>query len=144
MSFPIEAVDSQFLPSAGRPVHSKIISSVRQRGWIATAFCGSLHLARRCKSLWYDLTHGVSTRHRVPISEMNLAGEAAAHALFYEASDTNCFRNLLRSLNANYSDFEFVDLGAGKGRTLLVAAEFPFRKIAGVELSPTLAETARH
>ena len=30
--------------------------------------------------------------------------------------------------------FTFVDIGSGKGRTLLMASQFPFRKIVGVEL----------
>ena len=34
--------------------------------------------------------------------------------------------------------FAFVDLGSGKGRALLVASEFPFAKIVGVELSSEL------
>jgi SAM-dependent methyltransferase len=37
----------------------------------------------------------------------------------------------------------FIDLGCGKGRPMLVASEFPFRDIIGVELSPKLAEVAR-
>lgn len=39
--------------------------------------------------------------------------------------------------------FTFIDLGCGKGRPLLVAAEFPFQDIVGVELSPSRAEVAR-
>jgi predicted RNA methylase len=34
--------------------------------------------------------------------------------------------------------FVFVDLGSGKGRVLCLAAEFPFKEIIGVELSPEL------
>jgi SAM-dependent methyltransferase len=37
----------------------------------------------------------------------------------------------------------FVDLGAGKGRALLIAARSPFRELVGVEYSATLAATAR-
>ena len=37
----------------------------------------------------------------------------------------------------------FLDLGCGKGRALLVASEFDFRDIIGVELSPSLAAIAR-
>ena len=36
-----------------------------------------------------------------------------------------------------------VDFGSGKGRVLLVAAERPFRRIIGIELSPTLADISR-
>ncbi len=39
--------------------------------------------------------------------------------------------------------FTFVDLGCGKGRPLLVASEFPFCDIVGVELSLPLARAAQ-
>jgi len=37
----------------------------------------------------------------------------------------------------------FVDFGCGKGRALLLAAEYPFRRIVGVEFFPQLVEIAR-
>ncbi len=133
-------------PSAfpeSRPIHAKIMSAVRERGWLSTAFCGSLYLLRRVQSFCYDLVHGVSTRHGIPVSKLDLAGESAAHALDYEATHTGCLRRILRSLNIQHEHFEFVDLGSGKGRSLLIAAEFPFRRVWGSELSPTLSEIAR-
>ena len=36
----------------------------------------------------------------------------------------------------------FVDLGCGKGRVLLIAAERPFRRVLGFEISPELAAIA--
>lgn len=39
--------------------------------------------------------------------------------------------------------YSFVDVGAGKGRALLLAAELPFRKVIGVELSEELSRTAQ-
>ncbi len=38
--------------------------------------------------------------------------------------------------------YTFLDVGAGKGRAMLVAAEAPFREVAGVELNPSLAQIA--
>jgi hypothetical protein len=38
--------------------------------------------------------------------------------------------------------FTFVDLGAGMGRAMLLASEYPFRQVVGVELHPTLAGIA--
>jgi SAM-dependent methyltransferase len=38
----------------------------------------------------------------------------------------------------------FVDFGCGKGRVLHQAAKRPFRRVVGVEVSPVLAEMARH
>ena len=37
----------------------------------------------------------------------------------------------------------FLDVGAGKGRAMLVASEFPFHRVEGIELNPTLASVAR-
>jgi SAM-dependent methyltransferase len=39
--------------------------------------------------------------------------------------------------------YSLVDVGAGKGRALLLAAELPFRKVVGVEVSEELARIAQ-
>jgi hypothetical protein len=42
-----------------------------------------------------------------------------------------------------FSDFTFIDLGSGKGRVLLMASDYPFRRIIGVELIPALHQIAQ-
>jgi SAM-dependent methyltransferase len=37
----------------------------------------------------------------------------------------------------------FLDVGAGKGRALLLASQYPFLRVEGVELNPTLATIAQ-
>lgn len=44
---------------------------------------------------------------------------------------------------APIQQFSFIDVGAGMGRAVLLAAEMPFRQVVGVELNPTLAAIAR-
>ena len=44
---------------------------------------------------------------------------------------------------APIDEFTFVDMGAGMGRAVLLASEYPFREAVGVELHPTLARIAR-
>jgi SAM-dependent methyltransferase len=46
-------------------------------------------------------------------------------------------------LHLDYQRFSFVDVGSGKGRALLLASDYPFREIIGVELSPELDSVAR-
>lgn len=58
-------------------------------------------------------------------------------ALFHEMVDT-----LERRTKLNFAKFTFIDLGSGKGRTLLMASDYPFSRIIGVELLPTLHATA--
>jgi len=40
-------------------------------------------------------------------------------------------------------EVEFVDIGCGKGRAILAASMYPFRRVTGVEMSPSLAAAAR-
>jgi SAM-dependent methyltransferase len=40
-------------------------------------------------------------------------------------------------------EFTFVDVGAGMGRAMLLAAELPFRAVVGVELNPALVRIAK-
>jgi hypothetical protein len=39
--------------------------------------------------------------------------------------------------------YTFIDVGAGKGRAVMVASEFRFRKVIGIELNPEMAANAR-
>jgi len=49
---------------------------------------------------------------------------------------------MMKAAGIDFQDFTFIDLGSGKGRTLLMASEFPFRRIVGVELLPELHQVA--
>jgi hypothetical protein len=60
----------------------------------------------------------------------------------YQPTDEPLFRQMMASLPINFSDFVFIDLGSGKGRTLLMASEYPFRRIVGVEIVPELHRAA--
>jgi SAM-dependent methyltransferase len=50
----------------------------------------------------------------------------------------------LLSVVTDCADYTFIDLGCGKGRALILASEFPFRRIVGVEIAPELAAHARN
>jgi SAM-dependent methyltransferase len=52
-------------------------------------------------------------------------------------------RMLVERLHLDYQRFRFVDVGSGKGRALLLASDYPFREVIGVELSPDLDRVAR-
>ncbi|WP_204045388.1 class I SAM-dependent methyltransferase [Acrocarpospora phusangensis] len=61
----------------------------------------------------------------------------------YSPTPVRTIRRVLQACDVRFEDVSFVDFGCGKGRVLLVAAEFPFRKVIGVEYAQELAETAR-
>ncbi|RSM60076.1 hypothetical protein DMB66_25665 [Actinoplanes sp. ATCC 53533] len=70
--------------------------------------------------------------------------QAFDDAVAYSPVPIHHFKKLLRHLPiARPAGFAFVDLGCGKGRTLILAAEHGFRPVIGVELDPRLAGLAR-
>jgi predicted RNA methylase len=62
---------------------------------------------------------------------------------FYVATTASLIYEILNSLGLQPDTFAFVDMGSGKGRALLVASEFAFSKIVGIELSPHLHHIAQ-
>ena len=65
----------------------------------------------------------------------------------YQPTEPTLFREMIATLQQNadvdLSQLTFIDLGSGKGRTLLMASDYPFRRIVGVELLPTLHQIAQ-
>jgi hypothetical protein len=61
----------------------------------------------------------------------------------YQPTDPALFQEMLASLKIDFRDFVFIDIGSGKGRTLLMASDYPFRRIIGVELLPELHRVAQ-
>ena len=72
---------------------------------------------------------------------MNNGYSGVAPSVFRES----CRRWLdsLPAAAARVDAYSFVDVGAGKGRALLLASKLPFRKVIGVELNEDLAHIAR-
>jgi hypothetical protein len=61
----------------------------------------------------------------------------------YQPTEPNLFHEMLASLPIECVGYTFIDLGSGKGRTLLMAADYPFEKIVGVELMAELHDAAQ-
>jgi len=81
-----------------------------------------------------DRLHGVETARPLDLTTIGLADE---HRVEY---DPSAWRDLRRALpRAEVSaDDVLLDLGSGKGRIVLQAAQYHFKRVIGVELSPQL------
>lgn len=95
----------------------------------------------------FDRRYGVDTLVQLPVAEMqDVAPALAAHAVHYEASAIPKFRRALRvvarRLGPALRDYEFVDVGSGKGLVVMLASMHPFRRIIGIEISPQLHHIA--
>ncbi len=84
----------------------------------------------------YDLDHAVDTTRANLSFRTQLTTSLAGHEYF--ASEPWLFTEIMHALMVDLSGFTFVDLGSGKGRILLMASHYPFRRIVGVELIPEL------
>jgi len=86
---------------------------------------------------WFDWRHNVQTRADPEALEDWTAGFP------YLPIRPNFARRVLRRLPiSDPSEYTFVDLGSGKGRMLLIASEFPFRRVVGVEMKEDLHQQA--
>ena len=112
--------------------------------WIAAKnaihpFRGLLSWHRQRRNTRFDRQAGVRTTGRMTLQELGLS---PAKSNRYEATPIGFFHAILGKLRLDYPQTIFIDLGCGKGRTLLLASHHPFRSIIGVEISEALCQVA--
>jgi SAM-dependent methyltransferase len=90
----------------------------------------------------FDAAHGIDTSGYVPAAERVPEAAMAGQRSPYGGSQPSIVRAGLASV-PDHDQYTFVDLGCGKGRPLVVASEFRFRRLIGVEINRTLADVAR-
>jgi hypothetical protein len=98
----------------------------------------------------FDITHGTETSGLLPGTVIARGTTAAAADLTaYYGIAPSILRALLdlwlQQLHplAPIERTVFLDVGAGKGRAMLVASAYPFLRVEGVELNRKLADVAR-
>jgi SAM-dependent methyltransferase len=91
-------------------------------------------VTRYSQELAFDIRYRVNTRGIV----RNTGDE---HSVHYQGTDPRGFASLIQQ--TDHVDHVFVDLGSGKGKAVLLAARYRFRRAIGVEISPELTAIAR-
>lgn len=93
----------------------------------------------------FDAELGVTTEALVFLGELDpeAIGPSLEHATHYEPTPVAQAEALFDASPVDPQASTFVDLGAGMGRVVLLAARRPFRAVIGVEISPALVEIAR-
>jgi SAM-dependent methyltransferase len=89
------------------------------------------------------LQHGTDTSSKVKIADLDVPENIRKHSVRYEPTCIWLFDHILNQIQIIHEDFVFIDFGSGKGRALLLASKFPFKKIIGIETSPKLCKIAR-
>lgn len=91
----------------------------------------------------YDRKHGVDTAGTIPLDFLSVVGPNRDYGTEYVSTSPKSFDWMMQQLKRDISDYVFVDFGAGKGRTILLAAELPFSQVLGVEFAKELVVVAR-
>ncbi len=97
----------------------------------------------REEDLEFDRKFGVNTSGVIRMAELDVKSENWIYGVHYKPVFCLDFSPLFEELNLPYENFIFVDFGSGKGRALLLASAFPFKKIIGVEFSQELTSIAK-
>ena len=134
----------------------RLQKSLRRRGWLGTLGLGVwkiyfffrervLPSRRRARYLdrTFDARFGVDTGGIIELAGLEIDSGNKEFGQNYQAIPPTTFDELISELQIKYEDFLFIDFGSGKGRALLLASEFPFKKIIGVEFAHLLHERAQ-
>ncbi|MGD0348732.1 MAG: class I SAM-dependent methyltransferase [Verrucomicrobiota bacterium] len=122
-----------------------LASSSRVLGVWETSRAALAHLLtyKPDKDYSFDHKYGTDTASTVSVEDLHIADEEAKQAaVFYVSAPARLIRYMFTTLGINYNEFDVVDFGCGKGRVLMVASEFPFRSITGIEISRMLCNVA--
>ena len=123
----------------------KLVASLASEG-----LSGTVSLVRKNAlfqyRLWldrrFDRRFGTDTSGRIELNSLTVLGENRERGVYFESTPTALFRFFLSNIAVDHKKFTFVDLGSGKGRTLLMASDYPFQRIVGVEFSRELHDQA--
>jgi hypothetical protein len=96
----------------------------------------------------FDLAHNLDTSGLVPAGNLITGHPNDAYVTAYYGVAPSILRTLIELWRETIPphpihSYTFADIGAGKGRAMLVASELPFRQVIGIELNPEMADIAQ-
>jgi hypothetical protein len=151
-------------PFATRPVQDlssgrvrRALRTVRQMGVLQLIALMRRHGARRSLAfvahnlrhiiahrlaLRWDREHGVDTAGSIQLSSLTIVGPNRKYGNEAVCTSPKTFDFMMQGLPRDVTSFTFIDVGAGKSRTLLLASHYNFKKIIGVEFAKELTACA--
>ncbi len=103
------------------------------------------------QSHWFDIVRGTNTHFWMPPEDYSRACPKGGDPVHYVACPTRAIVKSLRAIAAHaaarFGEFQFLDLGCGKGKALLVYAEYTksmtVPPAVGIEIVPVLSHVAQ-
>jgi SAM-dependent methyltransferase len=91
----------------------------------------------------FDRRHGIETTQADDTRQFPGDGPNSEFGTWYLPTELSMFHLMIENLSIDPCEFLFVDLGSGKGRLLVAAAEAGFRRVVGLEYSADLHAVAQ-
>jgi len=143
------------MPRLLKTVIPRIRRSIKDRGVVAS-LCRSyllpVHLVHEYRlnrglrrsgyQSEFDRTHCVNTDGEYEgctyLSDLEIPSQNWIEGINYIPIAPAEFNSVMLCLDIAWEEYTFIDYGSGKGRALLLASEYPFKRIIGLEFSPQL------
>jgi SAM-dependent methyltransferase len=115
---------------------------LRQNGFFATTRKALYVLHRDFHEWRFDFQRDVNTRDR-DMSHGHGYSALPPSAMPYDATTPILFREIMKAAGQLRMPSTFFDMGCGKGRVLIMAAEHGYTRVVGVEFNPVLVAIAK-
>ena len=86
--------------------------------------------------------YGIDTSRIQDVKRITVKGENLVNAEMYQGASYYLLEKVFEWLQSNKVNRSLIDFGCGKGRALVVAAEYGFKQITGIDFAKTLCEEA--
>lgn len=142
-------VESNGLRSTAVGFLQRLFRSLRSRGIAGTLERAIREPAKSAKESMllephpFDLLHRVDTSGYISGANLSAVSLSGLYITAYAGIPPSALTQALTELPIQLKDFTFIDIGCGKGRALMIAAQFPFRHLLGIEIAGELCEVAR-
>lgn len=125
---------------------SRVIALLRQHGFRESLNFVARNIrhivAHRLARRW-DRRHGVDTAGSIQLDSLSIAGPNRKFGNECTCTSPKSFDFMMRCLPRALHGYTFVDIGAGKSRTLLLASRYDFAKIVGIEFAKELVDCSK-
>lgn len=117
---------------------SHLMQTLSEKGLWRTTLIVYWHF----RDLAFDFKYKTDTMGWRELSTLNVVGVNRDHGVQYQPTQARALSKVLEGIDLPREGM-FLDLGCGKGRTMILMAEFGYRRIVGVEFAELLCEVAR-
>lgn len=99
---------------------------------------------RRVLGETFDEATGLQTAGNTAIWRLDIASRNAHLGEDYQPTQEKNFQAAFGELGLDYAKYVFIDLGCGKGKSIILAEAYDFARYVGIEFASDLVEIARN